>query len=593
MTHSMRGSSGQGPAPWTEPERRALEVILQLAEVPRQEPLGSLRSDQRRYLERDPGGTAWVIEDLDACDLETRERAALLKWRDQIKADQALLPKHLRLRWPIKEGGQGIVYVAEEVLIAPASGEEAPVKRLVALKVPRNQERGLDRSRLRFQREVECLGQFDHRRIVTLYGTGELATTRGPSGYFTMEIVDREQKLTGCEPTTFADAIRSSGDGPEDHDPKRLLLVVQRACDAVARVHEVGRVHCDIKPDNLLLTTGDDPRLIDFGSVARCGESVQVWRTLGYYHPDVLDELPHSGWDLYGLAVMVCEAYHGRLLLGAEPADVRALARKLPATLRRACLPLLEDPRGAVDAGASAMGLRARIRKYLRQERALGDLKAPLLVFAVVILATHLLATFLLVEAEGEGSEFIDWRHHLGLVLCLSFAYLPMFWLTSRLANDDETSIRKGFRAGIARWWDGAIRGRIGERFEPRRFACGLWLGHALAGMSAIAVSFAFMNWSISTEAFLTAFRNAYGAHFVVTGLAIWATGCVLVERLKVLALLWWIAAPFVVFNPGFEGLVPAVFGCAASASALLLLVSLHGFRRPFLTRKARSVRAR
>lgn len=117
-----------------------------------------------------------------------------------------------------------------------------------------------------------------------------------------------------------------------------------RVARALARMHEQGVVHGDVKPANLLFLAVDTPVLSDFGIARRAGEPL-IGGSLGYVSPDRLKKTLARPWhDVYGFGrlaeeVAACracsESDRARLMhivrscLGAEdeaPQSGRALA---------------------------------------------------------------------------------------------------------------------------------------------------------------------------------------------------------------------------------------------------------------------------
>lgn len=194
------------------------------------------------------------------------------------------------------EGGMGVVHLAED--------DEG---RLCALKVLRPHVVGDEEARERLEREVETLGR-----------------VRSP---LVAEIVDADP----WGPVPFV-ATRYI-DGPSLHDRvgeigplsgRALRHFAVSLARALAAVHQVGVVHRDVKPSNVVLD-GDTPILIDFG-LARLGDDTRLTRTgfllgtPGYLAPEILhgkEPLPPA--DVHAWAATVAFAGTGRAPFGAGP----------------------------------------------------------------------------------------------------------------------------------------------------------------------------------------------------------------------------------------------------------------------------------
>jgi serine/threonine-protein kinase len=144
-----------------------------------------------------------------------------------------------RITGRLGRGGMGAVYVGTRDLDG--------VAQMVAVKVVR---RGMDTAEIlsRFRQERRILAGLDHPNIARLLDAGASAEGRP---YFVMEHVD------GLVVDEYCDQHRLSV-----KQRLRLFLVI---CAAVQHAHERLVVHRDLKPRNILVTSGGVVKLLDFG----------------------------------------------------------------------------------------------------------------------------------------------------------------------------------------------------------------------------------------------------------------------------------------------------------------------------------------
>lgn len=216
-----------------------------------------------------------------------------------------LVANRYRLIARLGEGKMAEVYLARHVLI----------DRLSAIKVLRP-EMGGDRAlRRSFLREAKAVNRINHPNIVEISDYGETDET----AYLVMEYVPGESlaRHLARAPLGWARAAR----------------VALQLGQALARAHEMGVVHRDVQPRNVLVVPGrggdDVVKLTDFGVAKLLDPSGEPRPTTGRHVPHDLEpaymapELRQGGAadarvDLFSLGVVLYEATAGSLPFGAE-----------------------------------------------------------------------------------------------------------------------------------------------------------------------------------------------------------------------------------------------------------------------------------
>jgi WD40 repeat protein/serine/threonine protein kinase len=205
-------------------------------------------------------------------------------------------------------GGQGVVYLARHVKL----------DRLDAMKVlwPHVAD-NLEARRL-FEREAVGAARLRHPNIAVVYDAGEAAG----SMFIAMQYVDGR---------SLAQIIEEGGAIASD----RALLLLEQLAGALDAAHEVGIVHRDVKPANVLvekLSTGKDVAyLVDFG-IAKLLETTgvaaasQVSGTVGYMAPERFAGMTGDRYtDQYSLACVAFQCLTGELPFpGPDPASMIA-----------------------------------------------------------------------------------------------------------------------------------------------------------------------------------------------------------------------------------------------------------------------------
>jgi serine/threonine protein kinase len=184
----------------------------------------------------------------------------------------------------IGDGGYGTVYEAFD----NARQETVALKMLHSM--------GAEAA-ARLKREFRTLAGLSHPNLVELH---ELAfDDSGP--YFTMEFIP------GVNLSRFAGSLAG-----EPAVASRFRAVVGQLVTGIRALHNVGKLHMDLKPANLLVTSEDRLVILDFGLVVELSGEVAPnpgAGTLGYMAPEVLDGLPASmASDWYSAGAVIQEA---------------------------------------------------------------------------------------------------------------------------------------------------------------------------------------------------------------------------------------------------------------------------------------------
>ncbi len=209
-----------------------------------------------------------------------------------------------RLESRLGVGGMGAVYRARHLLI----------DRVVAIKILQPERRGEEHFRAWFLREARAANRVNHANIVDINDFGE---TEDGLAYLVMELLVGEG---------LSNIILR---GPMDMAISADIL--EQVTAALARAHDLGVVHRDVKPDNIYLINRGGRRnfvkLLDFGLArlsrdGRLAAKGAVFGTPEYMSPEQArgeDASPLS--DLYSLGIIFFEMATGRLPYSARDRD--------------------------------------------------------------------------------------------------------------------------------------------------------------------------------------------------------------------------------------------------------------------------------
>ncbi|TWH66341.1 serine/threonine-protein kinase [Micromonospora olivasterospora] len=248
-----------------------------------------------------------------------------------------LLAGRYRLIEQIGAGGMSVIWRARDEVL----------DRVVALKVLAPSLAADSRFRDMVREEARSAAQLVHPHVTSVHDYGE---TVAPDGSITSFVV---MELLGGDELEYRLA-----EGPLPW-PEAVETGAQVA-EALAAAHQLGIVHRDITPSNIMMTPVG-AKVLDFGIATHVGAPDEDGGTFGtpeYVAPERLDGAPaQPATDIYSLGVLLYEALTGRvpypastweqlgaaLATGAPPPPLDVPG--LPAEVARTCLRCLaRDP---------------------------------------------------------------------------------------------------------------------------------------------------------------------------------------------------------------------------------------------------------
>jgi serine/threonine-protein kinase len=210
----------------------------------------------------------------------------------------------------------------------------------VALKILRPEIASMDPQILeRFKTEIRVARRIAHRNVVRTYDFGDADGIK----FISMELI---------QGMTLKQLFRSKGALPLGVG----LQIAKQAVAGLVAAHDMGVVHRDVKPHNIMLTPQSDVKIMDFGIVRDTTKSegsgmTQTGTIMGtpdYMSPEQAmgkADLDHRS-DVYSFGVVLYEMFTGALPfrgespiaiamkhIQEEPVAPRAVNPKIPSEL--------------------------------------------------------------------------------------------------------------------------------------------------------------------------------------------------------------------------------------------------------------------
>jgi serine/threonine protein kinase len=217
------------------------------------------------------------------------------------------------------------------------AGVDRLLARDVAVKIHRDQRKHASQRALF---ESQAMARLEHPNIVRIYDMGEHVHVGGAGD-------QGEQTAWMYSVIELCDA--DLGSWCEGLEWFAIVGHVLEAARGLAHLHEIGFVHGDIKPANILMRDGV-AKLADFGHAKKVGVlSLEHGGTMGYIAPEVVTQGPGYASDVFALATTLWVCLFGVLPYPAPPGDVSrrtACAAMMDRTLAHAIEPPSSVPPG-------------------------------------------------------------------------------------------------------------------------------------------------------------------------------------------------------------------------------------------------------
>ncbi len=257
---------------------------------------------------------------------------------------------HYRIIEKLGRGGMGEVYLAEDKRLG----------RKVAIKFLPAEVATDERARQRLLREAKTAATLDHPNICSIYEVGE----EDGHSFIVLQYIEGE---------TLAARLKR-----QVPDLREALAIAAQVADALSEAHARGVIHRDIKPDNIMLATRGQVKVLDFGLAktlrdpgilegdAQTGSMLSipgmVMGTVPYMSPEqVRGEELDCRSDIFSFGTVLYE-----LLSGRRPFEAKSSAEVISAILTTEPPPISRSSLGHCGSGEEQL-----IRKCLEKDAAL------------------------------------------------------------------------------------------------------------------------------------------------------------------------------------------------------------------------------
>jgi len=222
---------------------------------------------------------------------------------------EKIIKQRYRILKPIGSGGMSEVFLAHDEVL----------DRNVAVKRLRDQFTSDKELLKQFKREAKSAARLVHPNIIGIYDV-----IRDESGqYIVMEYVEGD---------TLKDVMKNY-----KIEPKAALQITMQLASALQQAHSRNIIHCDIKPQNILMCENMTPKIADFGIAKMVSGQTMVFNgnvmgSVHYISPEQANgEQVTFASDIYSLGIVLYEMLTGKVpFQGETPMSVAMMQVEKP-----------------------------------------------------------------------------------------------------------------------------------------------------------------------------------------------------------------------------------------------------------------------
>jgi hypothetical protein len=212
--------------------------------------------------------------------------------RDLLQLQEGdIISKRFKIEKEIGSGGMGKVYKAFD----------SELEETVAIKILFTQFGEYEDEKKNLVNEIKIARKITHPSVIKVYDIGDWLGNK----FFTMQYIDGIDLGEWFQINLQADV-------------KEKAVLFKKICEGLKAAHDIGVIHRDIKPRNILVNKDNNPMLLDFGIAEAFNAYLRITenKLIGspdYMSPEQISNLAYDQrTDIYSLGCVMYEMFTGR-----------------------------------------------------------------------------------------------------------------------------------------------------------------------------------------------------------------------------------------------------------------------------------------